>query len=195
MHTAGTIGPNAILRVAEALPGYVGADETRRLFDAAGVVRHLDEPPTQMVAEEDVRRLHDELRRSLGTALATSVARDAGRRTGDYLLGHRIPGPLQTFLHALPAGWAARVLLKAIRGNAWTFCGSGHVRTRGGRPAEIVIASNPLCAGIRTNAPACEFYAATFERLARALVDPHARVRETECAASGGAHCRFEMDW
>ncbi|WP_235823343.1 4-vinyl reductase [Azohydromonas sediminis] len=43
--------------------------------------------------------------------------------------------------------------------------------------------------------PACDFYAATFERLFRALVHPRASVAETACEACGDDACRFEVRW
>jgi divinyl protochlorophyllide a 8-vinyl-reductase len=39
----------------------------------------------------------------------------------------------------------------------------------------------------------CDFYAATFERLYRELVDPRTTAVETACAAAGAAECVFEL--
>ena len=36
---SGRIGPNAIIRVADALPAFVGSAATRALFERAGFVR------------------------------------------------------------------------------------------------------------------------------------------------------------
>jgi divinyl protochlorophyllide a 8-vinyl-reductase len=191
----GRIGPNAITRVAEALPGYVGTDAARSLFARAGLAEAFARPPQAMVEETDVARLHAELRASLGSTLAAQVARGAGLRTADYLLAHRIPQPVQMLLRALPAPWAARLLVRAITRHAWTFAGSGVFSARVGRGVTLEIRDNPLCRGVRADAPVCDFYAATFERLFRVLVHPATRVRETACEARGDDACRFQADW
>lgn len=195
---AGLIGPNAILRVAEVLPARVGEPMTRALFEQAGLLRHLLQPPKDMVPESDVRALHGVLRQRLGDPLAREVAREAGRRTAAYLLAHRIPRVVQGLLKRLPAPLAARVLLQAITRNAWTFVGSGTFSAlpiRWGRPVRLQIEHNPLCRGVVSDAPACDFYAATFETLFRALVHPRSQVQEVECEACGGRACRFDIRW
>lgn len=195
---SGRIGPNAITRVAEVLPPRLGSEATAELFDAVGLAEFLRQPPQSMVDEEDVRRLHAALRERLGGLAAREVAQAAGAATADYLLAHRIPRPLQELLRRLPARWAARVLLAAIRRNAWTFVGSGRfVASAGGgrRPVELEIRANPLCRGLQADAPACEYYAATFERLFAVLVHPRSQVREVACEACGDEACRFAIRW
>jgi divinyl protochlorophyllide a 8-vinyl-reductase len=145
-----------------------------------------------------VRRLHGVLRETLGDAEARAVARAAGTRTADYLLAHRIPKPVQALLKALPARLSAHLLLAAVRRHAWTFAGSGHFSARAGRPgAPVVLAirDNPLCRDLQTETPACDFYAATFERLFQVLVARRARVVEVACEACGDDECRFEVQW
>lgn len=192
---AGRIGPNAIIRVAEVLPAFVGTAATLQLFERAGLAAYLRSPPQDMVDEREVMRLHGELRASLGGATAAEVARRAGERTADYLLAHRIPQPVQLLLRHLPAALAARVLLAAISRHAWTFAGSGRFTARAGRPVVLEIRDNPLCRGVRTAAPVCDFYAATFERLFRVLVHRDAQVLEVACEARGDEACRFELRW
>jgi divinyl protochlorophyllide a 8-vinyl-reductase len=201
---AGRIGPNAITRVAEVLPGFVGAQETRAVFERAGLAGYLQAPPEQMVDEAEVTGLHLALREALGGRLAGEVARSAGQRTADYLLAHRIPRPVQALLKRLPAPWAARVLLSAIRRHAWTFAGSGVFSAdagsgvfagRPGRPVVLIIRGNPLCKGLHSDVPVCDFYAATFERLFRTLVHRDARAFEVACEGRGDAECRFELRW
>jgi divinyl protochlorophyllide a 8-vinyl-reductase len=200
----GRIGPNAITRVAEVLPGFVGDAETRAVFEHARLADYLRSPPQDMVDEAEVTRLHLALRKALGGRLAGQVARSAGQRTADYLLAHRIPRPVQALLKRLPAPWAARLLLSAIRRHAWTFAGSGQFSAdagsgvlagRPGRPVVLTIRNNPLCKGLTSDAPACDFYAATFERLFRTLVHRDARAFEVACEARGDAECRFELRW
>lgn len=192
---SGRIGPNAIIRVAESLPAHVGAAGTQALFDAAGLAHYLREPPGSMVDEAEVRRLHEVLRRELGAPLARAVAREAGARTARYLLAHRIPALVQRLLRVLPAAVAARVLLRAIARHAWTFAGSGEFSARIGPPVVLTIRRNPMCAGLHADAPACDFYTATFEGLFTSLVHPDARAIETDCMASGAPACEFELRW
>jgi divinyl protochlorophyllide a 8-vinyl-reductase len=194
-HAGARIGPNAITRTAEALMAASGAGEQSRVFAAAGLVAHLIAPPTEMVDEHDVVRLHRALRSELGNTRARAIARDAGRRTGDYLLENRIPRPLHRVLPLLPRRLAGAILLSAMRRHAWTFAGSGEFEPRTGRPMQLVIHDCPLCRGAHADAPLCDYYAGTFERLFRVLVDPAVEVRETACAANGADACRFVVDW
>jgi len=189
------IGPNAITRVAEALNAQLGELLTTEVFAAAGLLHHLASPPTHMVDEAEVTRLHRVLRSELGERAAFAVARDAGLRTGDYLLGHRIPRPVQWLLKLLPPTLASRVLLSAIHNHAWTFAGSGSFSASAGLPVVLTIHGNPMCAGQTSTVPICDFYAATFERLFRVLVDPQTSVREVACEARGDDACRFELRW
>jgi divinyl protochlorophyllide a 8-vinyl-reductase len=192
---AGLIGPNAIIRVAESLPARVGLPQTRALFEHAGLLRYLLHPPQDMVPESEVRALHGVLRHELGVPLAREVALEAGQRTAAYLLAHRIPKPVQALLKVLPAALAARVLLAAITRNAWTFVGSGRFSASAGSPVQLTIQHNPLCVGVLSDTPACDFYAATFEALFRALVHARATVVEVECESCGASACRFEIQW
>jgi divinyl protochlorophyllide a 8-vinyl-reductase len=189
------IGPNAITRLAEALRADGGEDQARQVFAAAGLADYLHAPPTHMVDEREVAMLHRALRAELGDPHAEAIARDAGARTGAYLLAHRIPRAAQWVLKRLPAVLASHVLLAAVRRNAWTFAGSGCFTARGGRPSRIAIAQCPLCHGAAAAGPSCAFYAATFERLFRALVTDRTRVVETACTAAGADACRFEARW
>lgn len=195
MDAAARIGPNAITRVAEVLRERWGPRGADAVFDGAGIARYLASPPGRMVDEAEVALLHRRLREALGVEEARRVGREAGLRTGDYLLAHRIPRPVQWLLRALPARPAARVLLAAIARHAWTFAGSGRFRVLHGTPLLLFIEHNPLCRGARADQPLCDFYAATFERLFRALVHPHATVRELACESMGAPACAFEVRW
>lgn len=192
---AGRIGPNAITRVAEALAPLVGAQRTREIFKRAGLAGYLRAPPQGMVDEGEVRRLHGVLREALGADAAATVARSAGERTANYLLAHRIPAAAQAVLRALPAQAAARLLLRAVSRHAWTFAGSGEFSYVAGRPVVLTIRRNPLCLGVNTTAPACDYYAAVFERLFSVLVHRNARVHEVACEACGDEACVFEVRW
>jgi divinyl protochlorophyllide a 8-vinyl-reductase len=191
----GRIGPNAITRVADALLEQVGDRQTARLFRSAGLERYVGAPPRQMVDECEVKRLHQVLRSELGLERARWISRAAGLATGDYLLAHRIPPAVQVFLRALPGGLASRMLLSAIKRHAWTFSGSGVFGARTGRPLQIWIGGCPVCRDAVAQEPLCDYYAATFQRLYRALVHPDVVVRETECEATGAEACLFEVKW
>ena len=190
------IGPNAITRLAEVLPGLVGKGPTRQLFQHAGLADYLVAPPQTMVPEGEVARLHQQLWCDVGPALAREAARRAGELTGRYLLARRIPQPVQWLLKALPAAIAARVLVMAISRHAWTFCGSGKFSARWRAGAlQLVIKDNPLCRGLARDEAACDFFAATFGCLFRSLVQARATVREISCEARGDAECCFELRW
>ena len=193
MAGAGRIGPNALTRMAEALRAALGPGPAQDLLVAAGLPRLLDEPPTAMVDEDVVRRLHRAVADALDPATAEAVARDAGRRTAAYILAHRIPAPARLVMRALPPAMAAMLLLAAIRRHAWTFAGSGRFRTEPGRPLRLVLDDCPLCRGGGAERPACGYFAATFEGLFAALVSRAATVHEIECAATGASACRFEV--
>jgi divinyl protochlorophyllide a 8-vinyl-reductase len=177
------IGPNAVIRLQEALTADDGAALAARVFARAGLDGHLHVTPTAMVAEAEVIRLYRALEAELGVTAAAAVAAEAGRRTGDYLLAHRIPKPAQALLTRLPGRLAGRLLLAAIARNAWTFAGSGTVTTRAGGGRFVVdIADAPGCrvAALRS------FYAGTFAQLFRQLLHRRAPVRPV-AAADGRA--------
>jgi len=191
----GRIGPNAIIRVFEALNEQRGRTVAEAVFQRAGLGGYLDALPEAMVPEEEVIALQQALRDELGISEAREIARDAGRRTGDYLLARRIPRPAQALLKILPAKLAARTLLKAISGNAWTFVGTGHFAVTSASPPRIEITHSPLCRGTQSDEPLCDFYAGTFERLFRVLVHPDSVFTETACQATGDPSCQFEGRW
>jgi divinyl protochlorophyllide a 8-vinyl-reductase len=189
------IGPNAITRVAEALRERVGEADTVRVFVEAGLDAYLPAMPVAMVDEAEVVRLHRALRTAFGADGARAISRDAGTRTGDYLLAHRIPVPVKVLLRLLPAAIAARGLVRAIERNRWTFCGSARLATRQGPPVQFILAGCALCRDAHGDDMMCDYYAATFERLFRTLVAGNAVVTETECEATGGGACVFEVRW
>ncbi len=190
-HNAGRIGPNAILRIIEAM----GPDSplTREVLERARLVGYLANPPTAMVEEQEVQALHQALRETLGVEDARAIGREGGRRTGDYLLANRIPPLAQSLLKALPAPLAGRLLLKAIARNAWTFAGNGLFSYEPGRPHRLRIAGCAICGGTRSEGPLCDYYGATYERLFQVLVTAQSRVLEIQCQAQGHPACTFEI--
>jgi len=209
----GRIGPNAVTRLAEALDELHGPPVTDAVFGTAGLLRYRQAPPSSMVDEGVVISLHAALRRTLAPQDAAAVARRAGALTGDYQLAHRIPAPVRVLLRALPASWAARLLVRAMASHAWTFAGGGTFSSvdspgRSGpdesappdvgssRPRlELAVRDCPLCRGASAPAPVCDYFASTFERLFATLVSRSARVHETTCQATGASACRFEVRW
>lgn len=187
------IGPNAIIQVVAALDDMVGEDLRADILRAAGLPVSGCVSPNEMVDERDVIALHGEVRRALDADTARAVLREAGSRTGDYILVHRIPKPAQYLLRALPKVTAARLLLMAIERHSWTFAGSGQVSVCGGRRISLTIRDNPLTRDHRSETPDCIYYAATLQRLYARLVDRRAQVRETACSAAGSPACRFEI--
>jgi divinyl protochlorophyllide a 8-vinyl-reductase len=187
------IGPNAIIRVAEALVARHGSAQP--CFAEAGLAHYLDALPQEMVDELEVIALQRSLRDRLGIAEARAVSRDAGLRTGDYLLANRIPKPAQLLLRLLPPGPASGILLGAVGKHAWTFSGSGDFSFETGRPVRVRIAGCPICRGALSDVPLCDFYTAAFERLFTTLVSRRTRVDEVECQATGADACVFEMRW
>ncbi|KAA6182842.1 bacteriochlorophyll 4-vinyl reductase [Thiohalocapsa marina] len=188
------IGPNAIIRVAEALTDRQGP--VQQVFAAAGLAHYLAAMPDAMVDEREVVALQAALRAELGHDEAKAVSFDAGLRTGDYLLAHRIPKGAQRVLRVLPPAPASRILLKAVGKHAWTFSGSGHFSFETGRPVRVVIEHCPVCRGIAdAPEPVCDFYTGTFQRLFSTLVSRRTEVREVECSAAGAPACVFEMRW
>jgi divinyl protochlorophyllide a 8-vinyl-reductase len=188
---AGRIGPNAVTRLAEAL----GPSLAPEVFRAAGLAHRLADPPGRMVPESEVTALHHALREMLGEAGAEAMAREAGRLTALYLLGHRIPRPLQAVLTLLPATLAARILTQAIGNHAWTFAGSGSFRVLPGKPMRLEVAGGPIPRAGAADHPVCGYYAATFETLFRTLVSPRTQVEEIACEAMGAPACVFELRW
>ncbi|AGA91498.1 bacteriochlorophyll 4-vinyl reductase [Thioflavicoccus mobilis 8321] len=194
-HPHGRIGPNAIIRIAEALRNHLGEAGADRVFSAAGLSSYLLTPPEQMVDEGAVSQLHGTLFAELGDEEAKQISWAAGQLTGDYLLAHRIPPAAQRLLRFLPPTAASRVLLKAIGNHAWTFSGTGTFAHAGNHPIEVSIANCPICRQIEATQPVCDFYAGTFERIFKALVSRKTQVHEVACQAAGAPACRFEIRW
>jgi divinyl protochlorophyllide a 8-vinyl-reductase len=189
------VGPNSITRMAEALRAFEGETVCRDVFDAAGLLRYLANPPTEMVPEADVAALSRATFLHLGSERFARVSREAGRLTGDYLLANRIPAPAQKVLRWLPRPLAARILLSAVGRHAWTFSGSGKFSYSFSPRLLLKLEGAPICRQLRTDEKVCHYFAATFERLFQAIISKTARVEETECESAGAPACVFRVDW
>lgn len=189
------IGPNAIVQLNIAAELRLGDAAAAALFEAAGLAEYRRTPPQAMVDESEVIRLHAALRSGNDPATARDIARTAGRLTGDYILKHRIPAPVRIVLKTLPAGMAAKLLVKAIGKHSWTFCGSGAFAAEPGPPLVLTVENCPICRDTEATAPVCDYYAATFARLFEVLVSSRTQVGEIACQALGAPACRFEIIW
>jgi divinyl protochlorophyllide a 8-vinyl-reductase len=189
------IGPNAITRMAEALGTLTGDAHRRDIFASADLTFYLSSPPTRMIPEADVARLHRAVIEAMGEAEAAIVSREAGRLTGDYLLANRIPVMAQRVLKRLPRALAARILVAAIARHAWTFAGAGEFTYDFSPRFSLRLKGSPICRELRTQEPACAYFAATFERVFGAMLGPSLHVTETECEAAGASACVFDVRW
>ena len=187
---SGQIGPNALTQLLPLLERVGGAELRERLLARAGVFELPD--MTGLIDEAPVARLHQAMRAEVPD-LAPRLAWEAGARTADYILAHRIPRAVQAVLKPSPAWIAGPVLSKAIARNAWTFAGSGRFEVVRGWPAVFLIHDNPVVRGERSDTCLCHWHAGVFERLYRVLVTDRARAREVACCACGAPACRFEL--
>ncbi|MDE8349351.1 MAG: bacteriochlorophyll 4-vinyl reductase [Acidocella sp.] len=197
MHStnAGKIGPNAVIQLLLVLQASGLHDVSSSIFTKAGLAGWLTHPPTAMVDEHKAALLHNMLRSTVPPAMAEALLAAAGKRTADYLLAYRIPRLVQFSLKLLPSNIAAKILVSAIRNNAWTFVGSGIFTARTGRPLSFEIADNPLCTNKSSTVPLCSWHVAVFQRLFEVLVSPATHVMETDCKSCGGRYCRFVIRW
>ncbi len=181
------VGPNAIIQTRHALDHFCGAATGAAIFSAARLGAWIASDPGEMVGAQYVNALNRQIALALPAPVAEAVLRDAGRRTGDYILANRIPKLAQRVLRMLPRRLAQRVLIKAIAANAWTFAGQARIETGANF---IAILDNPVCLG-RQGFDGCVWHEAVIQRLFEALVDPHALVVETMCTGRGDPACRF----
>jgi divinyl protochlorophyllide a 8-vinyl-reductase len=191
LHHPGQIGPNALIQMVEALRVLWGPDETRSLLISLGLGHYAEAPPQRMLPQEQVAALHTRLFAMVDKQTFQAITRDAGLRTADYLLAHRIPRAVQWLLGRLPDAIAARILCQAIAKHAWTFAGSGEFSYAWSPGLVFRLRGNPLCSSISSATPICDYYAATFERIFRVVVNDRWRVQERQCEASGDAVCEF----
>lgn len=191
--TGARIGPNTIIQLAHVLRDRYGEGTAGALlFEGTGYA--LNALPSAMVDEREAQALVRTVMQSVGEQRGVQLLHEAGQRTADYLMAHRIPRPAQWVMKALPRRAGLSILLRAMQANAWTFTGSGTFSVLQ-RPklVELSFHACAMCRDMTTAQPVCDFYAGTFEQLIRTIVAPQAQVREVECMATGGHCCRFEV--
>lgn len=185
------IGPNSVLQLVRVLDAHVGQAARQALMREAGLMTLP--PDSGLMPEGPAARLHQALRLRYPAEAASLLAGEAGERTGDYILAHRIPDPAQRLVRALPRALATRLLAGAIGRHAWTFAGSGDFRVARGRPLTFELHDNPVVRGEHAAQPLCHWHAAVFQRLFNALVSSDIRCVETHCCAMGAPACRFAI--
>lgn len=190
----GRIGPNAVLQLLAALRDREGEGTVAAVLHRAGLAERPARPVEGLVPVAEVRALHAALEEVVAAEIARTLAAEAGRRTAAYLLAHRIPRPFQRLLALLPIALRRRLLFAAIARHAWTFTGGGRFAVRSGSGLCLSIAPCPLCPDDGRDGLGCVYYAATFEALLRALVDPRTRVEPVACGATGSRRCELAID-
>lgn len=171
------IGPNAVLKAVEVMKERLGPSETAAILADA----QIDRLPSgaHMIPEIEALRLHRwlALHDPLG---AFVIAEEAGARTADYIIAHRIPRAAGWLLRRLPPGLAAPLLMAAIRKHAWTFVGAGAFKPEGAW--RFTIDRTGADDSLPVPGSLFHWYAAVFTRLYRQLVaaDCRCRVLETD---------------
>jgi len=187
------IGPNAIVQLAHALSAQHGQAVAATMLGGSTSYT-LATLPQAMVSETEVQAFVQHCMRELGHMPTLAALHEAGERTADYLMTHRIPRVAQLAMRMAPRSLALRMLLRAMTAHAWTFAGSGQFAAApNAHGATLHFAHCAMCRGLHAHAPVCAFYAGTFERLMRQLVHAGARVQETTCSAQGDGACTFEV--
>lgn len=187
---ASRIGPNSVLQLIPLLDESLGPEVRERLLLESGI-RSLPRDEGLM-DERPAAALHQAVRAAYPD-LAPTLTHQAGERTGDYIIRHRMPVAALRVLRSLPSWLSAPLLANIIERHAWTFAGSGDFRVLSKRPVTFELRDNPVVRGESSDAPLCHWHAAVFERLYTSIVDPRAKFVETSCCAMGAPSCRFEM--
>jgi len=169
------IGPNAVLQAVAVMEERLGQAETAAILADA----QISALPSgdNMIPEVHALRLHRwlALHEPMGCFV---IAEEAGARTADYIIAHRIPGPAVWLLRQLPAMLAAPLLMGAIKKHAWTFVGAGAFTPHGAWGFTIDRS------GANDTFPVPDslfaWYAAVFTRLYRVLVASDCTCRMVE---------------
>lgn len=171
------IGPNAVLKAVEVMEERLGHAETAAILADAQIARLPS--GEHMIPEIEALRLHRwlALHDPMG---AFVIAEEAGARTADYIIAHRIPAPARWLLCALPAALAAPLLMTAIRKHAWTFVGAGAFAPEGAW--RFIIDRTGADDSLPVPGSLFHWYAAVFTRLYRQLVAADCRCRVLETA-------------
>jgi divinyl protochlorophyllide a 8-vinyl-reductase len=165
VHGRALIGPNAVLQTVAVMEERLGTAETGAILLDAQI--HRLPSGAHMIPEIEALRLHRwlALHDPIGAFI---VAAEAGSRTADYIMAHRIPRVAAWLLKHLPARLAAPLLMAAIRKHAWTFVGAGTFTAAGAWA--FTIDRSAADDTIMPPDSLFHWYAAVFTRLYRVLV-------------------------
>ena len=184
---SGVVGPNAVIQLGNALERRHGRAAVLDVFSRGGYPDLVDHPPDKMVNEDVAAALMASLFEVMKPAEAGAIVCEAGRMTADYVIAHRIPRAARWLLAGAPAPQAARLLLKSIHRNAWTFCGSGVCIIETGRTPALTLINNP----IRT--PDCAWHTAVLQQLFKQLVSARLRIDYCAVRLDGNPADRFDV--
>ena len=176
-HPAALIGPNAVLQTVAVMEERLGHAGTGAILLDAQI--HALPSGEDMIPEIHALRLHRWL--SLHEPMGCYViAEEAGARTADYIIAHRIPAAVVWLLRHMPAILAAPLLMAAIRKHAWTFAGAGVFAPRGAW--DFIIDRTAAEDTIPLPDSLFHWYGAVFTRLYRELVAPDCVCRASDPA-------------
>jgi divinyl protochlorophyllide a 8-vinyl-reductase len=169
------IGPNAVLQAVAVMEERLGPAETATILADAQITRLPS--GEHMIPEIEALRLHRwlALHDPLG---AMVIAEEAGARTADYIIAHRIPRAAAWLLRHVPAPLAAPLLMAAIRKHAWTFVGAGDFAPAGAW--RFTIDRSGADDSIPPPQSLFVWYAAVFTRLYKVLVGQDCTCRLVE---------------
>lgn len=120
-----------------------------------------------------------------------AIARDAARRTADYIIANRIPAAAAALLRVLPARLAAPMLMHSIRSHAWTFIGAGQFEPHSAWT--FTIGRTRADDGLRVPDSTFGWYGAVFERLYQRLVAPDCRIEMAPVNGPAYAACQYRL--
>lgn len=187
------IGPNAIIQLHRALADRLGPARAREALHVAELDAYAAAEPTAMTPEAEAARFFAVVRARLCADDFAEISAEAGRRTADYVLEHRIPKPAQALLRLAPPRLAARLLARAVSRAAWTFAGGASFALPPVARGQGALAVFEIGDGLMARSGGCAWRAAAFQRLFEALASRDAVAVETACVRSGAARCRFEI--
>jgi len=188
--TEALIGPNAILQLKAPVNEILGEGVMAQMLDLCRVPMPTGD---RMISEQVVGRVHHTLWQ-LFPDRAQAVSERAGLATADYIRKNRIPRVVRIALRMMPAHMAERMLTKAIENHAWTFCGSGALRTnREDGSIHFLLRDNPLADVDAHPQHPCHWHSAVFERLFTSVLGKPYYCQEVSCCAMGGDTCHFVM--
>lgn len=179
---------NMILPIHDVLGRFIGAEDRDRMFSDAGL-KFLPNPQDP-VRERLVAQLHQSIRRELPD-LWPGIMSSAGEKAAQVVLDYRLDASSRDLLRKLPWSLATWMLVRTTTQHAWTFSGSGEFRVV--RTSMLEISNNPVTRSEISASPVCLFQQTVLENLFAKAIDTRLRCRETQCCASGGDACRFEL--